>query len=318
MKISSIRWGVIWIGVGLFFLGINLQLLDTLVFPRLFSLWPILLIAIGVELIFRRTRFYFLAFISPLIIAAAFIFAAYAQGNWGWDTDRFWGRWAWQVNNKKSHDIEIPSDSAVASLDIELQCGIGDIMLKSTSGRLFAANAEYYKRSPWIEHSKTDSVEKIEYVNREKKRFAIFGVNASNIENEFFLADHVPIRAKISTEGNEADLDFSDIELTDISLASRSDATRIAIGDRIDSVNITISGQIGELEMILPDDYGLLIDGKTPRLGKLLIDSDLNQTGEKFISEDYERNRRKIIIHIDAIVGSILFDDALYSNENTD
>ena len=69
MKVSSIRWGIIWIGIGLFFLAINFGVLDNLVFPALFSLWPILLIAIGVELIFRKTKFYFLALLSPLLIA---------------------------------------------------------------------------------------------------------------------------------------------------------------------------------------------------------------------------------------------------------
>ena len=308
MRVSSIRWGIIWIGIGLFFLAINLELLDTLVFPRLFSLWPILLIAVGVELIFRRTRLYFLAFLSPLLIAAAFIFAAYAQGDWGWNADEFWRRWVWQAEGKKTNEVVIPSDSTVSSLELDLKCGPSEVVLRPTSDCLFKANTEYYRRSPWIEHTKIGDTEKIEYVNRERTRLAIFGFNVAAARNEIYIADFLPVKAKVTALEEESNLDFSRLQLTALDLDIRSNRTKIIIGDKTDSVSVAISGKSDKLDFILPSNYGLIIRGDSTMLERLLAGSGLIAVADGFQSDNYDQNPKNINLRVDADIGSISFD----------
>ena len=308
MRVSSIRWGIIWIGIGLFFLAINLELLDTLVFPRLFSLWPILLIAIGVELIFRRTRLYFLAFLSPLLIAGAFIFAAYAQGDWGWNADEFWRRWVWQAEGKKTNEVEIPSDSTVSMLELDLRCGPSEMALRPTSDCLFKANTEYYRRSPWVEHTKTGDIAKIEYVNRERTRLAIFGFNVAASRNEIYIADYLPIKASVTALDEESNLDFSRLLLTALDLDIRSDRTKIIIGDKTDSVSIVISGKTDKLDLSLPSNYGLIIRGDSTMLERLLVGSGLITGADGFQSSNHDQNPKNINLQLDADIGSISFD----------
>ena len=66
---DSSGWGVFLILAGAVPLGVRAGYLDADQVGRLWSLWPLILIGIGVGLILRRTR---LAFLGGLIVAATF------------------------------------------------------------------------------------------------------------------------------------------------------------------------------------------------------------------------------------------------------
>jgi hypothetical protein len=307
VRISSVRWGIIWIGVGLFFLAINLELLDSLVFPRLFSLWPVLLIAVGVELIFRRTRLYFLAFLSPLLIAGAFIFAAYAQGDWGWNADDFWRRWVWQAENKKKDVVEVPADSSVRAVELYLQCGSSDIVLGPSSESIFKASSEYYRRSPWIMHSLKDGIERIEFTDRERTRLAIFGINIAVSRNEIRVGDYLPLTANITTAEENSDFDFSQIMLSNLNLKFRSKRADLMFGSMVDTVRIVISGECGELGISVSRDFGVAVTGDSSMLDALLSNSGLMRRPEGYFSADFDINVRHINLVLRAEIESISF-----------
>jgi hypothetical protein len=305
MRVSSVRWGVIWIGIGLFFLAINLELLDSLVFPRLFALWPVLLIAIGVEIMFRHTKLYFLAFLSPIIIACAFIAAATASGDWGWQADQFWRRWVWRIDDRKIDTVEIPWDTTVSYLDIDLECGPSDLTIMPSSSRLFRATTEYYRRSPWTEHSLSDSTERITYENREKTRLTLFGINAAAAKSKIEIADYLPVQAEVRAQNDRLNLDFSDLRLSRLKLDIRSNRTSIRFGDRADSVAVVIDGKSDELNVTLPEGTALAVSGHSPGLDHLLENSGLSSSSEGYHSSGYSGSTRKIDITLDASVKSI-------------
>lgn len=305
MRISSIRWGLIWIGTGLLFLAINLELLDTLVFPRLFSLWPILPIAIGVEMIFRRTRYYYFALLSPLLIAAAFIFAAYAQGDWGWDSDNFLRRWVWQAGDRKFNTMEIPADSAVDALELDLECGSGDIVLRPLSGGIFEARTEYYRRAPSLKHDIQNGIERISYTSRERTRLAIFGFNIAASRNYLSIADYLPIDARLTALEEESSLDFSKMMLRSLDLDTRSDVTDLRIGDGIDTVRVSISGNASLLRLSVPGDYGITVRGDSATLGQLLANTEMYWRDDGFYLPGFEENQGQIRIDLTADIKSI-------------
>jgi hypothetical protein len=305
MRVSSIRWGVIFIGIGLFFLALNLELLDSLVFPRLFALWPVLLIAIGVELIFRHSRLYFLAFLSPIIIAGAFIAAATATGDWGWKADEFWSRWAWRVGEKKVDIAEIPSDSAARLLDLNLECGTSIVSFRPSSDLLFKATTDYYRRSPWTEHSFSDSTEKIQYTNREKSRLALFGINMDATQTNFQITDILPIKAAITSHGNEPEFDLTALNLNSLDLDIQSENTKLRLGALADSIGVKISGKTDELNITLPRESGLSVSGKTAELNTLLRNSGLSSRAGTYISNEYSTASHKIYLILNADIKSI-------------
>ncbi len=308
MRVSSVRWGVIWIGIGLFFLALNLELLDSLVFPRLFALWPVLLIAIGVELLFRHTRLYFLAFLSPIIIACAFIAAASATGDWGWSADRIWSRWMWRVDDRKVDTVEITGDSLVSYLDLDLECGPSNLTISPSSNRLFKATTEYYRRSPWTEHTLSGGTEKITYENREKTRLAFFGLNVAAARSDFQIADYLPVQADITAQNDRLDFDFSSLRLSRLRLDIRSDRTYLRLGELSDSVSIAIDGTADRLDIVLPRETALSITGRSPDIGRILEGVGMSSRDGAYFSGDYSSGVRKARIALDADIKSISID----------
>ena len=308
MRVSSVRWGVIWIGIGLFFLAINLELLDSLVFPRLFALWPVLLIAFGVELLFRHTRFYFLAFLSPIIIACAFIAAASATGDWGWNADRIWRRWAWRVDDRKIDTVEIQRDSLVSHIDLNLECGSSTLSISPSSDLLFKATTEYYRRGPWTEHMQSGGTEKIKYENREKTRLAFLGLNVAAARSDFLVADYLPLKADIAAQNDRLDLDFSALKLYDLSLDIHSNKTNLRLGDMSDSVSIVIDGEMDKLDIVVPREMALRISGESPQIGRSLERAGMSSRDGAYFSGDYSSASRKARISLDAEIKSIAID----------
>lgn len=305
MKVSSIRWGVIWIGVGLFFLAINFQTLDSLVFPRLFTLWPVLLIAIGVELIFRRTKLYFLALLSPLLIAAAFILAASYKGGPGWNLDELFNNWSWRYKAEKTDLVEIPITGSINSFNLALNLGRAGFELEGLSERMFRAETEYYSRSPMISHRTEDNEEFVEYENRENPRKGFFDFVKSGVRTRIAIDRTIPLRLAISSEDVNPRLDLSEFTLRDLKLHLRSRDVEVRLGTSPESLSISISGKAEMLNMLVPSDMGLEITGNPDRLRRALTGVEFLESSYGYRTPGFSDSRFKAYITLDARIDKI-------------
>lgn len=292
-------------GIGLFFLAINFQALDNLVFPRLFSLWPILLIAIGVELIFRRTKLYFLALLSPILIAAAFILAASYKGGPGWNLDELFNSWSWRYHGEKTDLVEIPIDDSVATLNLNLNLGRARFELKNTSKKVFSAETEYYSRSPIISHRTEDDQEFVEYENRERPRESIFDFIKAGVRSRIAIPDELPLRLSISTEDDHPIVDLSDFSLRDLKLHLRSEDVDFRLGTSRDSLNISVSGKAEKLNMLVPSDMGLEITGDPDRLRRALADVELLESPSGYRTRGFSDSPFKAYVSLNARIDKI-------------
>ncbi len=79
MHAGSLNWGLIFIIIGLVALGWTTGRLPADVFLRLWDLWPVLLIAIGIQMIFSKSKLSGMAYLSSILIilAAAYAVAPY-------------------------------------------------------------------------------------------------------------------------------------------------------------------------------------------------------------------------------------------------
>ncbi len=76
MNPARFRWGILLILIGVLFLLNNIGTLDWWMWNDIWSLWPLILIAIGVEKIFTKTKFEVIAYLAPLALAAIVVWTA--------------------------------------------------------------------------------------------------------------------------------------------------------------------------------------------------------------------------------------------------
>ena len=77
MSPARFRWGILFILIGGLLLLNNLGVLPWWVWADILSLWPLLLIAIGVEKIFTRSRVEFIAYLAPVGLAVVVVWVAF-------------------------------------------------------------------------------------------------------------------------------------------------------------------------------------------------------------------------------------------------
>ncbi len=302
MKVSSIRWGIIWIGIGLLFLAINFGVLDSLVFPALFSLWPVILIAIGVELIFRKTRLYFLALLSPFLIAAAFIFAAVYAGGYSWSFSEFWKEWSWNYEGEKHFTEEIYIESDVDTIRLKMDVGDSEMDLSPSPTRIFSVNTNYYKVSPIISHRKEGSVAYLKYSNRESRNRSIFSLKIRDIHNDIKIFDDAWLFAEIETESDYPEFDFSEFRLMELTLLLKAKESKIRFGDNINDAIIEINGRSERLILSLPRDFGLELLMDDPDIKRLEEIEGFYRFPGGFRSENFQDADRKASVVSDAII----------------
>ncbi|UCC80525.1 MAG: hypothetical protein JSW64_03955 [Candidatus Zixiibacteriota bacterium] len=305
MKVSSIRWGIIWIGIGLLFLAINFGVLDSLVFPALFSLWPVILIAIGVELIFRKTRFYFLALLSPLLIAAAFIFAAVYAGGYSWSFSEFWKDWSWTYEGRKHFAEQISIDADVDTIRLEINVGDSDLDLSPSPEMIFSVNTNYYKVSPIISHRKEGNVVYLEYRFRENRKGSIFNIKNRDIRNDIKIFDEAWLFAEIETETEYPEFDFSEFKLREVKFSLKAKESKIRFGDNIGDAGIEINGRSEKLILSVPGDFGLELLMDDPDIKRLDDIEGFYRFPDGLRTENYQDADGRGTIILDAIIRNI-------------
>lgn len=305
MRVSSIRWGIIWIGIGLFFLAINFEVMDRLVFPALFSLWPVLLIAIGVELIFRKTKFYFLALLSPLLIATAFIFAAVYAGGYSWSINEFWKDWSWTYEGGKQFSQEIPLESDIDTLFLSIDLGDSEFGISRTADTIFSVQANYIKKSPILTVRTEGSSADIEYRSRDNESASIFSLGKHISRSDFEVFAGVKLALEISTNNDRPEFDFSDLNLANTTLSLDSKETVIRCTQAIETNGIVLIGKSERIIFILPRNFGLEIlidDFDIKRLDK---SSGLVRFSDGLRTEDYPESEQKATAVLSAFVKKI-------------
>lgn len=308
MKVSSIRWGVIWIGIGLFFLAINLEVMDSLVFPRLFSLWPVLLIAIGVELIFRKTKLYFLALLSPILIAAAFVAAATYHTGIGWDFKEFFHGWSWSYRGELTSEAEIPFDPNVDTLRIELYCADADFDIRPGADMIFSAKSTYINRSPLIANHSDNRTIFVSFEYRDRPSLSFLNFGSSSLPSDFKITDKIPVIMTLNSKGKLPRIDLDKIRLVDLTLTLDSKEAMIRLGDLQDSIAVRIDGRTDRLDIAIPSDMGLEIVGDIKKLKSVIQGTEMIEFPDGFRTVGYSDSPRNVRLALDAHIKAFSLD----------
>ena len=124
MHAGRLNWGLIFIIIGLCLLGWTTRYLPFDVIVRLVELWPVLLIAIGIQMIFSKSKAPQLAYISSLLIIGAAVYAV----------NPYWGDIKYRTAERTSGSIEQSITQPVQALEIRADFSDRDFTLDDYDG----------------------------------------------------------------------------------------------------------------------------------------------------------------------------------------
>ena len=281
------------IGIGLIFLLANLGYLSVSVWQMVLTLWPILLIAIGFDILIGRRS------IWASIVGMVVILIILAGALW------FFGVSASQGSTVQGEAIQQSLDGAIRA-DVEIAPAAGDIQIEATDvdGILIEGSlpAESVQN---IESSYTVSGGTGTYVLRESGSRSFFpGLKPGQMEWNLNLIESIPLDLALQLGAGNLDADLSTLDLDHLSLNTAVGNSSVILPAQ-GSLVAEIEGAIGQIEVTIPEGSGVQLQADTA-LVTLQLPPDFERVGEVYQSPGYQTATQKIDLVINLAIGNVV------------
>ncbi len=294
MNRRGIFKGLIIILLGLIFLANNFQILPWGVWYELIRLWPVILIAIGTHLIFRKSSLSFLQILSPLIIIAAIGGAIYLS----------------QVGEKyekvdQVFRFEQPLSPDLTRASISISFGAGRLRLEGGSTYLFDGDlvTPSWLR-PKMRYKVIDRegfLELSEEGRRDRFRFGRWGKDHSW---DLRLNNGIPLALRIKTGASSNHLDLSSLKVTYLELDTGASKNEIKFGDSA-SVRANIHAGASQIKLLIPQSMGIRIKVDTALTSSNLMELGFRKEKDVYTSKNYPTAETRVDLDLNVGVSSL-------------
>ncbi len=297
MTPARLRWGLFLILLGLLLLLQNLNVLNPNFWIDLAILFPIALIAVGIEKIFTNTRLRAISYLTSIALFVSGLGIA-IYGSYGGDQTSFFQSWTFTER----------FDSSVEVIRANLDLDETDLTIRD-SGRdlVYALFAEYTKK-PDINH-RVEAGEAIFDFN--SRSGAVIGgivqINTGDPQ-DWVMRFNEDIPLELTVEGRESKLDmnFATTPLRRLNLNADNSYVYLRLGDLQPAVDVNIFGEDAEVRLRLPKTVGLRVKGT--EFENYLKTINLIRRDAGFVNEGYDSMAHTINVKLDPHLGSLSID----------
>lgn len=288
----SITGPVILIALGVIFLLNNLDLIELNAWDVVLRFWPILLIAVGLDILIGHRSAWGAA------IAVVVVLAILAGGIVFFDNQP---RWTYAPES-----VEIPLrnvENATVTLDPALGYLFIDALPKGSptlvqgevrpfSGEEISETVDFSGKRATID------------LRTEGVIFMPFFSGWSN-QPSWDLALHPGVTTDMIVDFGvgKAELDLRDLQIGEIKVEHGIGQT-ILLLPSADNMDIVLGGGIGEIRVVIPKDVGVRLRADVG-IGNVLVPSDYTRDGDFYLSPGYAAAGKQIEMVIDLGIGSV-------------
>ncbi|MCJ7566012.1 MAG: LiaF-related protein [Anaerolineales bacterium] len=288
----SIAGPVILIALGVIFLLNNLGLIELNVWDVVMRFWPILLIAVGLD-IFIGNRSAWGAAITLVVVLAIL-----AGGIIFFDKQP---RWTYEPEN-----IEIPLGS-VEHAAVTLGPALGYLhvgVLPKGSNVLVQGEVRPFSGEE-ITETVDFSATRATIELRTKGVIVVPFVGGWNSQPSWEIALHPGVATDMIVDFGigKAELDLRDLLIGEIHVEHGIGQT-ILLLPSADNMDINLEGGIGEIRVVIPDDVGVRLRADVG-IGNVQVPSGYTRDGDFYLSPGYAAAENQIEMVIDLGIGSV-------------
>jgi hypothetical protein len=251
MTPSRLRWGLLFITVGVMLLLNKTGYLDRDYWWDLLVWWPVFLIAVGIEKIFLRTKLQFISYLSPIALVLGMVYVAFNVGSGGY------GR-----SVSSTYQWRQERDSSVGLLNAEIDHTDMDIYVSRTGVDLVSARFEQFSRKPDIDFSKSGQVASFKVTRRGKPgEGTIFGRRHLDRTWRISFSDEVPLNLICRGKGADATLNMRAIPLQELTVDNAEGEVNLTVGPESPLVKVKIAGHESVFSLDAPRECGIKVAG---------------------------------------------------------
>lgn len=300
MSPARFRWGILFVLIGGLLLLNNLGVLPWWAWSDILSLWPLLLIAIGVEKIFTRSKVEFIAYLSPVALAVIVVWVAFG----GFSTGDFR-----LIRHGDAYQYVIDSDPGVKRVKAVFDLDDTDMDLKDTGARLFSSRSSGWRAVPRVEYDLDGDTADLDVSPR------INGLRWFRIDGrrwagnwDVALSNKAPV--DLTCYGDRADMDLNcrGLLLDNLLVDSRRGNIRVSIGDMSKKVKIRLEGEDADFRLTAPEGSGVRVSGAENTAARLLERLGMIESDGYYMTEGYDTLSPQIELNLSPDISRLAFD----------
>ncbi|MDF1498337.1 MAG: hypothetical protein P1P85_03220 [Patescibacteria group bacterium] len=293
LYIERISNGLYMLLFGFIFLWIMLGFLRFNIIFQLIRLWPLFFVVAGIEIIFRKTKLYFVKLISPIIVIFSVFGIIYvSQGG-----DLFHQR---QVETIKMGQKIISKDK-ITDIDINFSSGtlfIDNIEENIISGDLLISKGII----PKISFNEFDNENVYKIYNNHLSDYVFSPWDNSHVW-DIRIGNNISSKVKTKTYMSRNKFNFSKLSVSDFILETKISSNEIILNRNIKKVRINSLGSV--INIAIPKEMGVKMF-----LKKVLIIDNFEELGlergfQEYTSSNYNEVVDKVDIDLDLKLSEI-------------
>ena len=298
----SVVWPVVLISLGIVFLLNNLGLVSWDIWYTLLQMWPILLVAVGIDLIFGRRSGIFSA-ITAVVILALFAGAFWLFGVSG----QVWG--GDQVSRAVLQDAE-----GAESAEVDISLNVGELYIEALpedsnlliDGEIRIGEFEtVYEKYRLVGDT---AVYSLDTRGQQYHPGWIFSDgNDSNKIWDLAINPNLPLDLRLDSGVGRAELDLTGMTLTSVEIDSGVGEVVLTL-PADGEYQVYVSGGVGQLVIYIPDEVGARVSLDTG-LGDSNILGDFTYRNGYYYSDEYQNADEQVEIYLDGGVGNIRIEE---------
>lgn len=271
------------------------------IWGTLWRLWPVIIILIGIEILIGVSRST-VVHIAGLIIAAAVLFGVVVLALYVGErpgptrppprTERIVERM------RNAHRGRIELDFAVGTLEVG---ALAD------SQNFVEGEIEYSRYS-----------QKVEKVYRVRDGQATLSLDARSRSMPFWFPGdrgehwdlhftaHIPLELDVDAGAANAELDLVELQITRLDFDGGVGRTKIALPASAGSTDASVSGGVGEITLLVPENVGARIRVDRALTAVRVENPRFFRSGDEYVSTNYETAENRLEMTVESAIGAII------------
>lgn len=297
MTPSRFRWGILLVLLGAVLLLHNLDIINSNFWEDFLIYLPIVLIAIGLEKIFTKSRFQFVSYLTSAALFLGGLYLVFAGSRGGEDTNFF---------SQTSYKAD--ADPNVRELHAELNLTDGDLTIRDATDGLVEGQFKEFTHKPDITFAVDNGVANV-VMNGGKRRIIGTAIRIeTDTPDDWYLSfsNLVPLTLACVGKNSDMHLNLSTTPLKDLTLEAEEGSAYLKLGTLLPLVTVSVKGDNSEIRLRLPSDAGVRISGVDDR--EYLEQVGLKARDGAFVNDGYDTLKNKINVNLDDRLSSLSID----------
>lgn len=294
----SLVWPLVLIGLGAILLLNNLGIVDWSIWNVLWRMWPVLVIAIGLDMILGR-RSGFWSAITVVIVLAMFTGAFWMVSTLGdvWQLEPVTAAISQELSDAETASVSI--QMGVGRLEIGAQPESGDILIE---GQIDLVDEGDYREKVDIDE------DQITYTLSTTDPQYHPGWLVSQIDGEIYswdllLSPEVGMWLNVDTGVGKTTLDLTELQLEGLDVDSGVGEVIVYLPDVVD-ITVNVNAGIGETVIYLPAGTAVRLRTDTG-IGNLSVDGAFGFENGYYYSESYVDGEPFMDLYVDNGIGNM-------------